>query len=150
MVGDTAFLSALVTALQSDVNLVTLTGHTSSDPRIFRGFPAKSGKTPALAVLRRVSTPVIKEHTFIKRYLISLIGCGGKEFNAIQISDRVEELVHVMNIGSAVSYYNFSNADVTVYSTLWKSRVQSKFDEEVDYFKDENIIEIVANPFNSC
>ena len=149
MPGDATFLEALVTALRADIgagSLVALTEHTSSDKRIVRGRPPKGGKLPFLGVCEFPSTPLIKEHTFVKRYLVSIIAFAGKDINAILISDRVEILFHKMGEENN-SYFDFTNEDVTVYSALWKGRVKAKKDDDLDCYADENLIEIICNPF---
>jgi len=152
MPGDATFLEALVTALQADVgagSLVALTGHTTPNPRILRGRPPKLGTTPFLGVCEYPSTPLVKDHTFIKRYLVSIIAFAGKDITAIQISDRVEVLFHKMNEDNN-SYFDFTNEDVKIYSALWKGRIKAKKDDDLDVYCDENLIEIIANPFQGC
>jgi hypothetical protein len=150
MSGDASFLAALVSSLQADATLVGLTGHTTTSPKIFRSLPPKGGTLPALAVTLLISRPLIKDHTFVKRYVVSLAACASKEITAINIADRAEALMHGTLQGDVSAFYDFSNVNISVYSTLWKSRLQSSFDEDLDYFKDENIIEIISNPFQGC
>lgn len=152
MPGDATFLAALVTALQADVgvgSLVALTTHTASDWRISRGKPPKKGDLPFLGVNEYPSTPLVKEHTFIKRYIVSLAAYAAKDVTAIMIADRVEVLVHRMG-GSNKEYFDFSTSEVTVYSTLFKGRVKANRDEDTDAYKEEIIIEILSNPFAGC
>ena len=152
MSGDATFLAALVTSLQTDTgagSLVSLTGHTTKNPKILRGRPPKVGEMPFLGVCHFPSTPLIREHTFVKRYIVSLISFAGKDINAILLADRVEVLFHKMNEDNN-AYYDFTNEDVKVYSALWKARTRAVKDDDLDCYVDENIIEIVANPFSGC
>ena len=152
MAGDATFLAGLVTALQADVgagSLVALTTHTTSDWRISRGKPPKKGDMPFLGVNEYPSTPLVKEHTFVKRYLVSLAAYAAKDVTAIMIADRVEVLFHMIG-GNNKEFFDFSNSEITVYSTLFKARVKANKDEDLDCYKDEIIIEIICNPFQGC
>ena len=146
--GNVGFLSALVESLQSDSELVTLTGHSPGDKRILRGQPPKAEKLPFLGVNIRVATALNKYVTFIKRYVVSLSGYGKHEIDAIRIADRVEELFHNLS-GESNSYYDFTNIDLRIYSSRFSSRISHPYDNDNDRFMDENIIEIVANVYGS-
>ncbi len=152
MSGDATFLNALVTALRADTgigSLVALTSHSATNVQIVRGRPPKVAAIPFLGVCHYPSTPLIKEHTWIKKYVVSLIAFAGKDINAILIGDRVEVLFHKMNAADN-AYYDFTDENVKVYSALWRGRVRAKKDDDFDCYEDENIIEIVANPFMGC
>ena len=152
MAGDATFIAAIVGALQADTgagSLVQLTGHTLKDLRILRQAPPKAGQLPFLAVSVPVSVPLIKDQPFVKRYTVVISALCGQEALAIRIADRVEQLVNPQNQASN-AYFDFSSAEVKVYSTLWKRRIRSEYDEDLDSYKDQNIIEIVANPFIGC
>ena len=149
MPGDATFLTALVAALQTDVgagSLVALTGHTTAVPRILRGRPLRKELLPFLGIVDLPSVPNISDHTFIKTYFVCIVAFAAIEATAIQIADRVEVLFHVMGQDNR-AYYNFSTAQITVYSSLWQNRLKRKTDDDLDCYSDESLVKIVCNPF---
>jgi hypothetical protein len=149
MSGDATFIAELVASLQTDTgagSLVDITGHTTQDKRILRGYPPKNGNFPFLGVIPPSSVPLAKDTTFVKRYYVSIAAFSGKDHIAIQLADRVEFLFHKLS-GAANGYYNFTSSNIIVYSTRWRSRIRAQKDDDIDYYKDENMIEVVANPF---
>lgn len=152
MAGDATFLSGLIAALQADIgsgSLVELSKHTAAKPRILRGRPPTKGDLPFIGVSDFPSVPLIKEVTHVKKYMVSICSFAAVDATAIKMGDRVERLFHNID-GANNGYFNFTSTEIRVYSCLWKARIKGIKDADLDSYEDENIIEIVCNPYFGC
>lgn len=132
--GQQKLYTAIVTKLRLDTgagSLVALTGHTATDLRIARDKPPKKGITPFLGVSIFFTVPLIEDGpTQVRESSVHFRSYAGKELTALQIADRMEELLH--DITDNTGYYSFSDANVSTRQVRFKSRTAPDFDDDVE------------------
>lgn len=142
-------LSAVIAKLKTDSTLVTLTGHTTTSPRIGRSKPLKAGMAPYLGVAVMNETALGLSTPFFKRYVLELQVTGQSEKVAVQIADRIETLLDT-RMSDSRAYWDFTTPTIRVDSARFLNRTETEFDEDLDLWMDPVRALVIANPYIGC
>jgi hypothetical protein len=133
-VGQEKLYKAVIAALRADTGaggLVPLTGYTAANISIGREMPIVVGRTPFLAVRISRSTPLVGvDVTKLQQATLEFHAIDTSELTAIQIADRLEELLHASDDNT--SYWNPSNTDISCRQSRFRNRVGPMHDEDTD------------------
>jgi len=141
MAGQEHLYLAAITALRADAALVTLTGHTATSFRIARASPPVKGRSPFLGVLIPQSLPLVgKDCTRLQQAELDFY-CHGSELQSLRIADRVEVILNPET--TVASYWDFSDTNVSVRQSRFRSRQGPMHDEASDIWSVLVVADIV-------
>jgi len=133
-VGQEKLYKAIITALRADAGaggLVSLTAYSATNLSIGRETPTVRERTPYLGVLISRSAPLIgADVTKFQRATVEFRAIARSELTAIQIADRLEELLHASD--DNVGYWDPSNDDISCRQSRFRNRVGPMYDEDTD------------------
>lgn len=132
-----SFGSAVQSAMSSDTgagSIVSLTGHTSSSPRLFRAMIPAKERVPCITFECDLSAPYIEDSTQTIMETMVVFGCWA--YNAgdsIELADRLMYLLmQDFGCGGPTEGWNISDSNVNCLSTRFRSRDEVTFSQEYD------------------
>jgi hypothetical protein len=140
------FWKALDDYLTADATLVSLTGHTTPNPRIFKGYPETVAIYPVLVYYDKESTPAIPDSTPIFLWTkVCIVPIAKNELLVSDIQDRIKQLLDQKNIILKDAYMDISNADICNRMTNLLKIGKIERDEKTDSWSNEIEVEFHWN-----
>ena len=138
---------AIIDKLRADTgvgSIVALTDYSSSNYSIGRDMPSVKERTPFLGVNIPMTIPLIGDGatTRLQNAEVELKAHARSELTALTIVDRVEYLVHE-TITDDVSYYDFSDSNISNRQTTFRQREAPYFDDETDVWSVQVILDVI-------
>lgn len=136
---------ALKTKLTGDSTLVTLTGHSSSDPRIIYGYPTiNSAVYPCLCYTEvHIKSAVDDGPTGVNQALINFVAFSKTKPTVTDIISRLKTLLDADNTSQVSSFLDFTDSYICNKFTIFKSIGECDFVSEYDVFTQNLTAKII-------
>lgn len=136
---------AIKTKLTADSTLVSLTGHSSSDPRIFLGYPTiNSAAYPCLCYSEiNIKSAVDDGPTGVNKALVNFVAFSKTKVTVTDIISRLKTLLDSDNVTQENSFLDFTDNYICNKFTIFNSISECDFISEYDVFTQSLMAKII-------